>query len=78
MRGTRQGIPAQCAVKIERILDILDSAVDADSMNIAGYKFHILKGSRKGTCAVWVTGNWRITFRFDGENAINVDLEDYH
>ncbi|MCZ7653313.1 MAG: HigA family addiction module antitoxin [Rhodocyclaceae bacterium] len=43
-------------------------------MNLPGYKFHRLTGERKGTCAVSVTGNWRITFRFDGEDAVDVDL----
>jgi len=78
MKGTYQGIPAQCAPKIERMVDLLDSAVEPTCLNIVGYKFHGLKGSRKGTYALWVTGNWRVTFRFDGENAIDVDLEDYH
>jgi proteic killer suppression protein len=40
--------------------------------------FHQLKGVRKDTYAVSVSGNWRITFKFDGENVIDVDLEDYH
>ncbi|MSQ99721.1 MAG: killer protein [Xanthomonadales bacterium] len=47
-------------------------------MNIPGYKFHPLTGDRKGTYAVTVTGNWRITFRFGGEDAIDVDLEDHY
>jgi proteic killer suppression protein len=47
-------------------------------MNIPGYKFHLLLGELKGTYAVSVTKNWRITFKFDGEDAIDVNLEDYH
>ena len=47
-------------------------------MNLPGYKFHQLKGSRKNEFAVSVTGNWQITFEFIGEDAINVNLEDYH
>ena len=47
-------------------------------MNLPGYKFHGLKGERKGVYAVSVSGNWRITFEFEGEDAINVVLEDYH
>ena len=43
-------------------------------MNIPGYKFHPLLGDRKGIYAVTVTGNWRITFRFDGQDAIDVNL----
>ena len=47
-------------------------------MNLPGLGFHPLKGNRKGTYAVTVSGNWRITCQFEGENAVNVDLEDYH
>jgi proteic killer suppression protein len=47
-------------------------------MNLPGYKFHQLKGSRKYEFAVSVTGNWRITFEFEGDDATNVNLEDYH
>jgi proteic killer suppression protein len=46
--------------------------------NLPGYKFHPLTGGRKGTYAVTVTGNWRLTFEFDDEGAKNVSLEDYH
>ena len=73
-----RGIPAQYAPRIERILDRLDAATKPEDMNIAGYKFHGLTGDRKGTYAASVTGNLRITFKFDGEDAINVELEDYH
>ena len=47
-------------------------------MNLTGYKFHQLKGSRKYEFAVSVTGNWRITFEFEGDDATHVNLEDYH
>ena len=47
-------------------------------MNLPGYRFHRLRGNRAGSCAVSVTGNWRVTFAFDGEDAVDVDLEDHH
>ena len=47
-------------------------------MKIPGFKFHQLSGQRKGTYAVTLTRNWRIAFRFDGIDAIDVNLEDYH
>lgn len=47
-------------------------------MDLPGYKLHALKGDRKGAYAVSVTGNWRITFEFTGQDALNVNLEDYH
>ncbi len=39
---------------------------------------YALKGDRAGTWSVLVSGNWRVTFRFEGEDAFDVDLEDYH
>lgn len=47
-------------------------------MNLPGFGFHPLRGNRKGTYAVDVSGNYRLTFRFEGENVVDVDLEDYH
>ena len=77
-RSDYRGIPAQHASRIERMLDRLDAAVRSDDMNLPGYRFHPLKGDRKGECSVSVSGNWRITFRFEGVNAIDVNFEDYH
>ena len=73
-----RGIPAQYAARIERLLDRLDAAVKPDDMDLPGYRSHPLKGDRKGTYAVSVSGNWRMTFRFVGEDASDIDLEDYH
>ena len=47
-------------------------------MSIAGYRLHQLAGERKGEWAVSVSGNRRLVFRFEGENATDVDLVDYH
>jgi proteic killer suppression protein len=77
-RSDYRGIPAQFAARLERILDRLDTAAKPQDMNLPGYKFHALKSDQKGTFAVWVSGNWRLTFRFEGENAVDVCLEDYH
>lgn len=75
--GDYRGIPAQFAGRLERMLDRLDAAIKRDDMNLPGYKFHPLKGQRKGAYAASVSGNWRLTFRFDAEDALDVDLEDY-
>ena len=77
-KGDHRGIIAKTEARTERLLDRLDTVPRPDDMNIPGFKFHQLSGSRKGTYAVTVTGNWRITFRFDGEDAFDVYLEDYH
>lgn len=60
-----------------RILDRLNAiAAPGDCRGVRG--FHELKGERKGTYALRVTGNWRITFRWDSGGAADINLEDYH
>jgi plasmid maintenance system killer protein len=56
----------------------ITGAMRPDDMNLPGYRFGRLKGDRAGTYAVTVTGNWRITFAFEGEDATGIDLEDDH
>ena len=77
-RGETKGIQAQHLRRIQRILDLLDDAADPQELNIPGMFLHSLKGDRKGQWAMTVSGNWRITFAFDGEDVIVVNLEDYH
>jgi len=47
-------------------------------MDVPGWKLHALKGDLQGHWAVNVSGNWRLTFMFEGEDAILVDYQDYH
>jgi len=47
-------------------------------MALPGFRLHPLKGERKGQWAVSLSGNWRIVFGFEGEDAVDVDLVDYH
>jgi len=77
-KGSFRSIPSQFSSRIERILDRLDSSNEPSDMDLPGYKFHQLKGKRKGVFAVSVSGNLRVTFEFKGDDAVNVDLEDYH
>jgi toxin HigB-1 len=72
------GIPGAHAPRILRILDVLEAATKPSDLALPGYRFHPLKGERKGEYPVSVTGNWRITFEFDGADATKVHLEDYH
>lgn len=66
------------AAKIERILARLDEASEVSNMDLPGFRLHLLKGDLAGSWSVTVAGNWRIVFRFEGGNASNVDLLDYH
>lgn len=76
--GSKAGIQAQHANKLSRQLLLLDAARVPEEMNIAGWRFHPLSQNLAGHYAVWVDQNWRLTFRFDGENAELVDYQDYH
>lgn len=77
-KGETQGIQAQQVPRITRLLDLLDDASSPEQLNIPGLYLHPLKGIRKGGWAMSVSGNWRITFRFEGEDVTDVTLEDYH
>jgi toxin HigB-1 len=76
--GDARGVNAQHAKRLRRLLASLSTASSPLNMNIAGFQLHPLAGERKGEWAVSVSGNWRLVFRFDGENATDVDLVDYH
>jgi toxin HigB-1 len=77
-KGDRRRVSAEFADKIERILARLDEATEPGNMNLPGFRLHPLKGDFAGYWSVSVSGNWRIIFRFDGVNARDVDLIDYH
>ena len=77
-RGTKAGIQSTHAAKLARQLQRLDVARRAEDMNLPGWRLHELKGDLKGHWSVWVSGNWRLTFMFEGEDAILVDYQDYH
>ena len=64
--------------KITRLLDRLDAAEHIDDMDLPGFELHPLVGNKKGNWSVKVSANWRITFRFEGSHAYEVNLEDYH
>ena len=76
--GDTRGVSAHQAKRLRRLLTSLSTAASPLNMNIAGYRLHQLAGERKGQWAVSVSGNWRLVFRFEGENATDVDLVDYH
>jgi len=78
LRGIKSGIQAKHANRIRLILGRLHASIKLQDMNLPGLALHELSGRRKGTWSVKVSGNWRITFKFDGPDAADVDYEDYH
>lgn len=76
--GSKAGIQAVHAPKLGAMLRRLNEVTAARDMNLPGWGLHLLKGNLKGHYAVTVSGNWRMTFTFDGIDAILVDYQDYH
>ena len=76
--GSKRGIQAKHEDRLRLILGTLNAATAPRDMNLPGLELHELQGPRKGTWAVKVSGNWRVTFGFAGKDAENVDYEDYH
>ena len=64
--------------RLRDILAALDRSRGPDGMNLPGFRLHALKGPLKGHYAVSVSGNWRVTFRFEDGAAVDVDYVDYH
>ena len=78
LTGSKAGIDAAHAKKLRLILGRLNAATNPHDMNLPGLYLHELKGDRQGTWSVRISGNWRVTFQFDGPDAIAIDYEDYH
>lgn len=77
-RGDRRGVAAHLAGRIMGRLDAIDAASMPIDLGIPGFDLHELKGDRKGTWSEPISGNWRITFRFEQGDTLEVDLDDYH
>jgi len=76
--GSKAGIQAQHATRLSLQLAKLETATSPDDMNLPNWQLHPLKGHLQNHWAVWVDKNWRITFKFDGTDAVLVDYQDYH
>lgn len=76
--GSKAGIQPAHANRLRLQLGKLDTAKVPEDMGLPGWKLHPLTGDLKGCWAVSVNGNWRITFTFEGEDAVLVDYKDYH
>ena len=76
--GSPKGLSVQKPEWIARLLMALAAATRPEAMDLPGLRFHPLKGKDKGRNAVWANQNWRLTFSWDGTDAIEVGLEGYH
>lgn len=78
MNGDRSGIRPEHAARLRLVLGRLGASESPKDMDLPGLRLHQLKGRLKGRWSVTISGNWRVTFAFDGKNAVLVDYEDYH
>jgi proteic killer suppression protein len=76
--GKSKLVPPNLLPRVIRILDLLDEAENLNDLAIPSYQTHRLKGTNPPRYSMWVNGPWRITFQFEGGNALLVDLEQYH
>ena len=76
--GRKSGIQSNHAKRLQLILGRLNASVAPEDMNLPGLFLHQLTGSRADIWSVRISGNWRITFRFNDEHAEIVNYEDYH
>ena len=75
---TARWVAPEHVQKLRDILAALDCGRGPEDMNLPGFRLHELKGRLKGHYAVSVSGNWRVTFRFEDGSAVDVDYVDYH
>ena len=78
LKGSKAGIQPKHAKKLTLQLTQLDAATSAADMNLPGWDWHPLAKNLDRYWAVSVNGNWRLTFKFEGKDAILVDYQDYH
>ena len=76
--GNTAGIQADHAKRLRLVLATLNAASAVKDMDLPGLRLHQLVGNRSGVWSVTVSGNWRVTFRFEDGDAEIVNYEDYH
>ncbi len=77
-QGDAKGVPPDLLEKLENILFVLSRARRPEDMNLPGFRLHRLKGDLRGFWSVTVRANWRVIFRFEEGDVVDVDLIDYH
>ena len=76
--GHTSGVNPQHVERLRKILALLETSENIDDMDLPGLNLHKLKGKRKNTLAVKISGNGRVTFKLKNGNLLEVHLEDYH
>lgn len=76
--GSKAGIQSVHAAKLRLQLAALDQATSAEDMSAPSWRLHSLQGELRGHWSIWVSGNWRLTFKLEGVDVVLIDYLDYH
>ncbi len=76
-KGNGRRLPVENHDRVRRQLLAVDAAIRPEDLNLPGFGFHGLNSNPR-RWSIWVTGNYRITFGWDGDDALDIDIEDYH
>ncbi len=77
-RGETRGISPGLVPRLVRLVGLLDIAVRPEDVNVPGCRLHRLKGGLRGYWSLSVSRNWRLVFRFEDEDVVDLNLVDYH
>ena len=77
-KGDPSGLNPERRSKVQIAMNTLEAAAAPSDMDLPGFGFHALSGDRAGRFAISISRNWRLTFAWSGEDATDLDLEDYH
>ncbi len=77
-KGDSSALKPEWRKKAQIVLNALHNAKQPESLNLPGFGFHALTGDMAGRFSIIMSRTWRITFGWRGEDATEVDLEDYH
>lgn len=76
--GQTKGLPQKLIKRLKSVLTLLDQIADVNELKVPYLRLHQLKGDLKGFWSVTISGNWRLVFRFEKEEVLDLDLVDYH
>jgi proteic killer suppression protein len=79
LKDQSRGLPPAVVDKLRKMLAFLQDMADVEDLRqLPGWKAHPLTGDRRGTWSLHVTANWRLTFRVEDDEIVDLDYEDYH
>ena len=76
--ASKKGIDANHASKLQMILAALDIAEAPDDLDLPAFFLHPLQGNLSGYWSIKVNDNWRVIFRFTGNDVELLDYLDYY